>query len=311
MRVGRDTELIAIGDVVDELRRIYPDVTHSSLRFLEREGLVAPARTPGGHRLYSTGDIARIRAIKEWQTQRLLLEEIRQRLEAQRALAGPAALVADFLETVGRDQAAASRLILDAAELGMPLLKLFHEVLRPALVAVGEGWASGAVRVGQEHEITEVARELIADLGLRHANPRAAGGSVLAACVAGERHDLGLRMVVALLRAAGCRVHFLGAAVDARFLAEEAAIRRPAAVILSATTEDRLLAVKPALDALNLAGATPPAPVFVGGQVVRDHADELRAWGLTPVTDDDFEAALRSILAATREATSPPETRAL
>ena len=305
MSATQESELFAIGDAVTALRRTYPNVTHSSLRFLEREGLIDPARTPGGHRLYSAADIGRIGTIKAWQTQRLSLEEIRQRLEAQRALAAPAALVADFLETVGRDQAAASRLILDAAELGMPLLALFQEVLRPALVAVGEGWTSGAVRVGQEHEITEVARELIADLGLRHAHPRPAGGSVLAACVAGERHDLGLRMVVAMLRVAGCRVHFLGADVDARFLAEEAAIRRPAAVILSATSEDRLLAVKSALDALTLTGATPPAPVFVGGQVVRDHADALRPWGVSLVSDDDLEAALLAILAVT-ESKSPP-----
>jgi DNA-binding transcriptional MerR regulator len=63
-------ELIPIGRVVADLQGSYPDVTHSSLRFLEREGLVIPTRTPGGHRLYRPQDIERIRQIKAWQNGR-------------------------------------------------------------------------------------------------------------------------------------------------------------------------------------------------------------------------------------------------
>src|SRR5918994_1762396 len=72
--------LLSIGSVVSELQRSYPDVSHSSLRFLEREGLITAVRTPGGHRLYSPADIERIRQIKTWQAQRLYLDQIRQRL---------------------------------------------------------------------------------------------------------------------------------------------------------------------------------------------------------------------------------------
>jgi hypothetical protein len=40
-------DLVPIGPAVVELQRAYPDSTHSSLRFLERTGLLAPTRTPG------------------------------------------------------------------------------------------------------------------------------------------------------------------------------------------------------------------------------------------------------------------------
>ena len=53
--------LLPIGRVVTELQQAHPDVTHSSLRFLEREGLVVPTRTPGGHRLYSRGQVEQLR----------------------------------------------------------------------------------------------------------------------------------------------------------------------------------------------------------------------------------------------------------
>jgi DNA-binding transcriptional MerR regulator/methylmalonyl-CoA mutase cobalamin-binding subunit len=296
---------LSIGNVVAELSRTYPDVTHSSLRFLEREGLIAAVRTPGGHRLYTPGDVERIRQIKAWQAQRLSLEEIRQRLETLDRLPPPQELAEAFLrQALAGDLAAAYATIIAAADVGMPLARLFQEVLRPALVAVGEEWARGALRVGQEHEITEAARELIAELGIRHADPHPSGGAILAACVAGERHDLGLRMIVALLRAEGRRVHFLGANVDPQFLAEEAAARRPAFVLLSASSSERLPAIKAAVAALARPDIDPMTTVFVGGRVARDHTEALQRWDVVPVSDNDLKAALRSILTAS--AAAPP-----
>src|SRR5687767_5899676 len=77
--------LLSIGQVVTHLQAEYPDVSHSSLRFLEREGLVTPHRTPGGHRLFTKQDVDRVRQIKRWQEQRLSLAEIRQRLTMREA----------------------------------------------------------------------------------------------------------------------------------------------------------------------------------------------------------------------------------
>jgi DNA-binding transcriptional MerR regulator/methylmalonyl-CoA mutase cobalamin-binding subunit len=297
--------LLSIGAVVAELQPAYPDVTHSSLRFLEREGLLRATRTPGGHRLYSPADVVRVRQIKDWQAQRLSLEDIRQRLEAQDRLPAAPVLAETFLRQVlAGDLAGARQTIIAADDVGMPLPRIFQEVLRPALVAVGERWASGALRVGQEHEITEVARELIAELGMRHAAPHPVGGAILAAGVAGERHDLGLRMIVALLRAAGRRVHFLGADVDAQFLREEVVTRRPTFVLLSATTAARLPAIEAATEVLSQPGAAAVSTLFVGGQVVREYGDTLRQWGVVPVNDDHLETALQSIMAAANGA--PP-----
>ena len=81
MSSAPDPDLLPIGQVVAELQASYPDVSHSSLRFLEREGLITSIRTPGGHRLYYRADVERIRQIKMWQAQRLSLDQIRQRLQ--------------------------------------------------------------------------------------------------------------------------------------------------------------------------------------------------------------------------------------
>ena len=291
------TELLPIGRVVAELRRAYPDVSHSSLRFLEREGLVVPHRTPGGHRLYAQHDLDRIRQIKAWQAQRLSLQEIRHRLAALRDLGAPGAVADRFLAAaLAGDLARAARVVRDADELGMPLERLFGDVLRPSLYAVGEGWARGEVPVGQEKEVSELARDLIAELARRHADPDPCGPTVVAAAVAGERHDLGLRMVAGLLRERGWRVHFLGADVEPRFLLEAVRLRRPAVVLLSATTEARLPTVAEAVAALRADGTAGAVPVVVGGgQAVAAHAEALRAWGAVPASEDGLDAVLAAL----------------
>ncbi len=59
----------------------FSNLTPSNLRFLEKEGLLRPQRSQGGHRLYSDEDIARIRLIKRLQAQRYYpLEIIRHML---------------------------------------------------------------------------------------------------------------------------------------------------------------------------------------------------------------------------------------
>jgi len=76
-----DQKYYTISDTLAQLQAEFPDLTLSSLRFLEKEGLLRPQRTQGGHRLYSDEDIARIRLIKRLQSQRYYpLENIRHML---------------------------------------------------------------------------------------------------------------------------------------------------------------------------------------------------------------------------------------
>src|SRR5688572_29613145 len=83
----QDNSLLSIGQAVKLLSREFPDVTASSLRFLEREGLLTPLRRDGGHRLYSPDDMLRVRRIKQLQAERISIKEIRERLERSLSLA--------------------------------------------------------------------------------------------------------------------------------------------------------------------------------------------------------------------------------
>ncbi len=72
----------SIGDVLNELRDEFPDITISKIRFLESQGLIAPERTPSGYRKFYAGDVARLRWILRQQKEHFLpLKVIKDRLE--------------------------------------------------------------------------------------------------------------------------------------------------------------------------------------------------------------------------------------
>jgi DNA-binding transcriptional MerR regulator len=72
-----------IGAVCKALSAEFPDISISKIRYLEDQRLLTPRRTPGGYRLYSAGDVARLRTILRLQRDEFLpLRVIRQELAA-------------------------------------------------------------------------------------------------------------------------------------------------------------------------------------------------------------------------------------
>jgi DNA-binding transcriptional MerR regulator len=73
---------LSIGDVLNQLREEFPEITISKIRFLESQGLVDPERTPSGYRKFYAGDIERLRWILREQREHFLpLKVIKDRLD--------------------------------------------------------------------------------------------------------------------------------------------------------------------------------------------------------------------------------------
>ena len=92
---GGGGKSLTIGAVVKALVAEFPDISISKVRYLEDQKLLAPRRTPGGYRLYSAGDVSRLRTILRLQRDEFLpLRVIRQELAGGRTesdIASPAA----------------------------------------------------------------------------------------------------------------------------------------------------------------------------------------------------------------------------
>jgi MerR family regulatory protein len=82
---------LTIGAVCKALAQEFPDISISKIRYLEDQKLLTPRRTPGGYRLYTQGDVARLRTILRMQRDEFLpLRVIRQELAAGRGGVGGA-----------------------------------------------------------------------------------------------------------------------------------------------------------------------------------------------------------------------------
>jgi DNA-binding transcriptional MerR regulator len=83
---GKDRQkALTIGAVCKALVQEFPDISISKIRYLEDQKLLTPRRTPGGYRLYTQNDVARLRTILRMQRDEFLpLRVIRQELAAGR-----------------------------------------------------------------------------------------------------------------------------------------------------------------------------------------------------------------------------------
>src|SRR5262247_805241 len=83
---SRPRKALTIGAVCKILQGEFDDVSISKIRYLEDQKLLSPRRTSGGYRLYSGGDVQRLRTILRLQRDEFLpLRVIRQELASGRA----------------------------------------------------------------------------------------------------------------------------------------------------------------------------------------------------------------------------------
>lgn len=101
---------ISIGEVLQLLKRDFPDVSISKIRFLEAEGLITPERTASGYRRFTQQDVERLRSVLTLQRDQYLpLKVIREALDEEApaplgnaAAAGTGMRPEDFRPGAGR-----------------------------------------------------------------------------------------------------------------------------------------------------------------------------------------------------------------
>ncbi|QOI99306.1 MAG: cobalamin B12-binding domain-containing protein [Phycisphaeraceae bacterium] len=112
------------------------------------------------------------------------------------------------------DRARACDLVVDAAAgKGQPAVHpadLYEHVFTPVLREVGRMWHAGEVNVAEEHFASATTGTAMARVAALAPKAPRDGRVVLAASVAGNHHDLGVRMVADQFEWAGWRAIYLG-----------------------------------------------------------------------------------------------------
>jgi MerR family transcriptional regulator, light-induced transcriptional regulator len=205
----------------------------------QRYGLLQPTRTPGGFRLYSAADEARVQRM-----QRLVSGGLAAAQAAHLVLSGDdpapqaASPSATTLENAAGDLTAfldrldepAANSALDRLFAAYTIETVLQQVILPYLHRLGDRWAVGEVSVAQEHFASNLLRGRL--LGLAQGWGQGRGPGAILACVPGEQHELGLLAFGITLRRRGWRITYLGTDSPIEAVADISRTIQPTVVVL-------------------------------------------------------------------------------
>ncbi len=223
-----------------------------------RYGIPKPERTSGNQRLYSERDVSIISWLRD-QTRRGLTisqavalyhteggarvqvpqvrgDQVPRTIAAnggppdqfQRSQSAMVAALSAF------DAAGAERALEEAIAIGS-VEQVCINVLDPVLVEFGERWERGEISVSVEHFATAFVLRKIGAL-FNVSGPDSGRGPIVAACVEGELHEVGLLLTCLLLSRRGYQMIYLGPNLPIPDLVQAILTIRPPMVLLSTST---------------------------------------------------------------------------
>ncbi len=289
------------------------------LRVWERRyGAVHPVRSDTGERFYTDEDIHRLRLLdaatragrRIGRVARLPTAELEQlvaddvtlhdRLETVAAPPRDSGdPVGDAIALARRHDAAGldGRLRRAVALVGVPAF--LEHVAVPVLRQVGDEWHAGRLTTAQEHLVSAVVHDIVADV-MRGVAERNGAPRVVIATPAGERHAIGAALAGASAAVEGWNVLYLGADLPAKEIAHAAVSAGARLVALSVVYVDDRRRV--AAELRELRSALPAdVALVVGGGGAAALAAELHAAGIIVTSSlAEFSAEMRRMLGASQ-----------
>ena len=189
-------------------------------------------------------------------------------------------LAAEFVLCVleGRRRDAA-QVLLKAVDDGLAVKDAYLNVIIPAVREIGRMWHIGEVTVAEEHFASDTAQMVIAQLQSRATVAPPIGRTMLAASVAGNRHDLGTRILANLFEIEGWRVVCLGGDVPGSDVAQAVIDFEADLLLLSATLHTQLRAVERTIHLVRQRADERPVRVIAGGLAFDEAPDLSRRFG--------------------------------
>jgi DNA-binding transcriptional MerR regulator len=187
-----------------------------------RYGVIKPARTDGGHRVYSEDDLQALMWLKEQVVERGIpisqaAKMWKQRAETTQASKNQNKAIVTFDEmTENLYQAllqfdnVRAHAYIDLSFSMFHFEDVFHKILVPILRRVGDDWHENRVLIAQEHFISGFTKQRILEFSrlfpINRTLPKC-----IAFCPPNESHQMGLLMFSLFLQKKGHEVIYLGA----------------------------------------------------------------------------------------------------
>jgi DNA-binding transcriptional MerR regulator len=273
-------------------------VPATTLRAWERRyGLLNPARTPKGHRLYNQTDLEKVRQIVQ------LLEAGSTISKAVKIIRDGGSFPTGIQEERSPWELSKKRVIqaieafddrrLDAlynqALAVYPIDIVTVSLLLPVLQGIGERWSTRKNGVAKEHFFTAWLRNKIG-ARMHHEAGRTRGRRLLLACLPGEHHELGILLFGLSALTHGYRILYLGPDLPLSQVKEVVADVDVSAVLLSGTSEE----APEIWRQLSQLAEIIDIPLFIGGGV-SDRPEEMPKSQNLPLLGANYSVALERL----------------
>ena len=159
----------------------------------------------------------------------------------------------------------ASRMILDAVAGGVPVKQIYLHVFQPAQYEIGRLWQLNKINVAQEHYCTAATQLVMSQLYPYVFASEKRAGTLVATCVAGDLHEIGMRMVADFFEMEGWNTVYLGANMPSSAVVDTVVQRHAQALGISATMSFHLRAVGELIDKIHARAECLDVTVLVGG----------------------------------------------
>jgi len=190
------------------------DLSPDVLRAWERRyKLLDPQRSPGGFRLYSDADVARVVVMQRHLATGLAPAQAAARARAELDAAGNLASdgdpIAELRAALECFDEGTAHTAIDHMMERFAIESVVTNIVFPYLRDLGDRWDAGEITVAQEHFASRVLRSRLIARGRGWDD--GAGPRAVLACAPHELHDLPLVCLALALRGQGWRITMLGA----------------------------------------------------------------------------------------------------
>lgn len=157
----------------------------------------------------------------------------------------------------------ASKLILSLVKQGVPIKVIYLDVLQKVQYEVGHLWHSNKISIAQEHYITSLIQLVISQIYPYILSDKQENKTLVASCISGELHEIGLRMLTDIFEIEGWDTWFLGSNLPDNEIITMIKNKKPDLIALSVTVVFHLDKLSKLIQKIRNEGIK--TPIMVGG----------------------------------------------
>lgn len=178
---------------------------------------------------------------------------------------------------------------------GLDIRDLYMDVFQPAMHEIGRLWEVNEITVAQEHLATAITQSVMAQLYAYVFARPPVGRTLIATCIGGELHELGIRMIADFFEIEGWDVYYLGANMPIEDVVGMVNEQQADVLAISVTLNNHVPKARDLIQAVRASPIGPQIKIMFGGQPVNRSPDIYKTVGADLTATNARDAVQRAM----------------